>query len=532
MRSNIMHHIYQRIASRPRSILNHRLSAENWLFLSIAALFVLWTAVPLFSNYAVGLDAIEMHSWSLAPQWGYYKHPPLPAWVIALSEFLFGKTKFALVLPSTISIAITYWAIWHLAKKILLPHLAVVATFLSTTCLYYQLWAVSFNHNVIQIPLWAWCITLFYQASHSTRVRDWVALGITFGLALLAKYTAVLLLPPALLFLFLTPNARHNLRLLALLSGALATALVVGPHLAWLVEHDFQAFNYVSARLAEHSGSFSWLKGFASFIGTALAAHSVMLLVLGLRGGFAKQTIATMAKKIDNMCAFNTHRHIVHMPQTYNEPEKKRFLLLFGLGPFLLALLVGFSGKTLSPMWDIAMVPLSGMLLVYWKPIYASRLYQRRWLAFWLIFQLLLASLFLMKDSATYYRFARLSARAAYPAKILVSTVATPWQTKFPEQKLHYVAGHIWEAGIVSFYHPDTPHVLVDGDFSTAPWIKKEQVYHCGMVLLSPTQAMLTSFPTAQIQAPLTIPAVARGLPNKILHWAVIAPQKTGCSDR
>lgn len=522
-----MFHLSQRNTFFPRSIFSHHLSVKNWLFISIASLFVLWTVVPLLSNYAVGLDAIEMHSWSLVPQWGYYKHPPLPAWVIALSVYCLGKTKLALILPSTISIAMTYWAIWHLAKKILSPHLAVIALFLSTTCLYYQLWAVSFNHNVIQIPLWAWCITLFYQASQSSRIRDWIALGITFGFALLAKYTAILLLPPALLFIFLTPTARHHLRSISLLSGALATAIVLGPHLVWLVEHDFQSFNYVSARLAEHSGSFSWLKGFASFIGTALAAHSVMLLVFSLIKRFSAQATTTAIKTNDMLHAPTTPWQ--SMPQTYNPLEKRRFLLLFGLGPFVLALLVGLSGKTLSPMWDIAMVPLSGMLLVHWKPTHASLLYQRRWLAFWLIFQLLLASLFLMKDSATYYRFARVSARASYPEKTLVNAVSTQWQVIFPGQALHYVAGHIWEAGIVSFYHPDTPHVLVDGDFSTAPWIKKEQINRCGIVLLSPTPTMLASFPTAKIQAPLVIPAVAAGLPDKVLHWAAAAPQRKHC---
>lgn len=525
-----MSHLYQITTAFPRSIFSRRLSVNSWFFLSIAVLCALWTVAPLLSNYAVGLDAIEMHSWSLAPQWGYYKHPPLPAWIIALSVYFLGKTKLALILPSTISIAITYWAIWHLAKKILLPHLAVVAIFLSTTCLYYQLWAVSFNHNVIQIPLWAWCITLFYQASHSARIRDWVALGITFGLALLAKYTAVLLLPPALLFILLTPSARHHLRLPALLSGVIATALVFGPHLAWLVEHNFQPFNYVSARLTEHSGPLSWLKGFASFIGTAFVAHSVMLLVFSLIKRFSAQATTTATKTGDMLRTSITHG--CNLPPAYGPLEKKRFLLLFGLGPFVLALLVGLSGKTLSPMWDIAMVPLSGMLLVYWQPIYASLLYQRRWLALWLAFQLLLVSLFLMKDSATYYRFARVSARASYPAKALVNAVSTQWQVMFPGHTLHYVAGHIWEAGIVSFYHPDTPHVLVDGDFSTAPWIKKEQVNDCGIVLLSPTPTVLASFPSAKTQTPLVIPAIVKGLPNKTIHWAIVAPQKNHCQQQ
>ena len=506
---------YLHKAFRTLPLVSNRYPCQVWLFFLIFFLFLLWTVVPLLSGYPPGLDAIEMHSWSLAPQWGYYKHPPLPAWVVACSEWLFGKTYVALILPSTASIAITYWAIWHLGKKILTPRLAIVAVFLSSTCLFYHLWATSFNHDVVQIPLWAWSVALFYDAIHSPRTRDWIALGLVFGFALLAKYTAVLLIPPALLFLAFTPSARHYLKPLSLFSFIIAAALIFGPHLIWLVQHDFQPFNYLSTRLAVHDGQHYWIRGFTSFIGMTLLANCLLLIVFWPRPRCSPQPFSCPTDK-PSICA---------TAQTHSQPVQNRFLLLLGLGPVLLALLVGLAGATLEQTWAMGIVPLFSLVLVNRQPTRALFLYQRRWLVVWFIFQLLMASAFLIKGSAMYTQLFQGSARVTYPAQAITQGIVSQWQASFPGKKLRYVAGPIWDAGIVSFYASDTPQVLVDGDFSKAPWISKEAINTCGIVLLYPNEATRHTFPAAQIQAPLVIPATVKTSPDKEITWAISPPQ-------
>lgn len=494
---------------------SERYPCQAWLFFLIGFLFLLWTIAPLLSGYPPGLDAIEMHSWSLAPQWGYYKHPPLPAWAVAFSEWLFGKTHLALILPSTLSIAFTYMAIWHLGKKILVPRLAVVAVFLSSTCLFYHLWATSFNHDVVQIPLWAWSVALFYDAIHSPRTRNWIGLGLVFGFALLAKYTAVLLIPPALLFLALTPNARRYLTTQPLFFFMAATVLVFGSHLVWLVQHDFQPFNYLSTRLSVHDGKHYWIRGFTSFIGMTLFANCLMLVLFLPRARHLSLPHSFIADKPS----------IYNMAQTDSKQEQNRFLFLLGLGPLLLALLVGLSGATLEQTWAMGIVPLFSLVLVNWQPTRGLFLYQRRWLVAWLIFQLLMTSAFLIKGSATYTRLSHGSARVTYPAENITKAIVTRWQSSFPGKKLRYIAGPIWDAGIVSFYAADTPQVLVDGDFSKAPWISKEAIHACGIVLLYPTQEMLRAIPTAEVQAPLVIPSTIKILADKKITWAISPPQ-------
>ncbi|MCC7006613.1 MAG: glycosyltransferase family 39 protein [Ottowia sp.] len=504
------------------------ISPQYWLLGLIVFQLLVWTCVPLISGYPPGLDVVEMHAWSLAPQWGYYKHPPLPAWIFAGSEWLLGKTQLALVLPSAASIALTYWAIARLGKKILAPKLLIIALLLSATSLFYQLWAVNFNHNVAQIPAWAWSLTLFYEAITYQRIRDWFALGAMFGLALLAKYTAILIIPCAILFILSTQSCRARLQLRPIWFGVLAGILVFGPHLIWLARHHFGPLHYVSERLGQEASKSSWAIHFASFIGMVLLAHIVTITCAAWaarRGLSQKLGEHTPAPRTHDHCASAHSGKLTNNVQhadahTYHS----RFLFIMGLGPLCLALLIGLTGETLEPMWSSAMLPLLAPLLVYQLASRANVFFHRRWLYAWVFFQLLVAAAFLIKGSAIYYTISHKSARAIYPAQALATQVVQGWQAHVPHQALRIVAGPIWEAGVISFYAPSTPHVLTEGDFATAPWITPAQVTACGMVLLQPTPEILARFPGAQQQSKLVLPAIAPGLPGAEVTWALLPP--------
>ncbi len=471
---------------------------------------ILWTIIPLLSGYAPALDAIEMHSWGLAWQWGYYKHPPLPAWIVAFSESLVGKNALALILPSVLSIALCYLALGKLARQLLQPKLAVIALFLSSTSLFYQLWAVGFNHNVVQIPLWAWTITCLYQALMRDAKADWLILGMVYGLTLLAKYTAVLLIPPAILFVYLTPSVRQRIHVTHLLLLLLGMLVMVSPHGLWLIQHHFESFHYASTRLSEAR---DWGRSFLGFIGTAVLAHSALLIVW-------MSIVWRSASLIERVQAIE--------PVSTN----RRFLFLLGFGPFILACMIGLSGKTLAPMWAMAMLPLCGIALVYWLNERALKLYRPFWFCAWLLFQILLVTAFWMKGSALYSQLAKRSVRANYPAVALAETIQMHWQQRFPGRPLRYVIGPIWEAGVVSFYTADTPYVIPDGDFSATPWISQENLKSCGAVLLNPSAETLARFTEAEMQPKLILPANLPNMPDTELTWARLAPSGGKCYAR
>lgn len=513
---------------------------QAWLCIFLTVQLTLWTIAPLLVPYVPALDAIEMHSWSLSPEWGYYKHPPLPAWIIAITTAIFGKTQFALTLPSTASIALTYWAIWRLARQTLPPKAAVITTFFSATTFFYHIWATGFNHNIAQIPLWAWTITLLYEVLTDARVGifTWCRLGVIFAGAFLAKYTAILLLP-AFFLLWLTPSYRAKIHFHLLFAAILACAAILTPHILWLIHHDFQPLHYASARLAEghqdsiqHTPFFCWNahwgRQLAGFIGTLLLAYCIPIALLSER--FIRSR--SHRKNTD------TEHRSSHFVSTVSHTTvlQRRFLTIVTLTPLVLALLLGLSGQTLAPMWGMAMLPTLPLLLVH-RYIYRRNetpqthtadafiefFYRRSWLYAWIIFQLLCLGAFLFKGSTLYQQLSTRSVRANYPAQALTTAITEKWQAQFPNQRLSYIAGPLWDAGVVSFYAKDTPMVLPDGDFTTTPWITLEQVRKCGIVLIQPSTLTLAQFPSAQIQAPLKLPML-QDKPPLTLKWALVPP--------
>src|SRR5262249_60998435 len=108
--------------------------------------------------------------------------------------------------------------------------------------------AAKFNHDVIQLPLWAFAGYAFHAALRRGRMAHWLLLGVAIGLSLWAKYFVVVLAAPLALFLLVDRDAGR-----ALATGgpwiALALALVImAPHLVWLVRHDFLPLAYAIAR--------------------------------------------------------------------------------------------------------------------------------------------------------------------------------------------------------------------------------------------------------------------------------------------
>lgn len=52
-----------------------------WFWGIVAAHVFVWTLLPTLTQPSAPLDAVEMLFFGREWQWGYFKHPPLPAWL-------------------------------------------------------------------------------------------------------------------------------------------------------------------------------------------------------------------------------------------------------------------------------------------------------------------------------------------------------------------------------------------------------------------------------------------------------------------
>lgn len=205
--------------------------------LLVALSRLLWLGKPVLLQ-----DEVYYWQWSRHLAVGYFDHPPLIAWIIRLSTALFGGTEFG-VRAGTAALGVGVVALAYLVGTLLGGRLAGWLCLAATaTC---PLLVLLTSVAVPDAPLlffWSASVYALLLAVTREQGRYWYAAGLLLGLALLAKYTALLLVPAVLLYMLLTGGAWLRRRE-PYLAGALAV-LVFSPNLWWNLRHGWVSYSF------------------------------------------------------------------------------------------------------------------------------------------------------------------------------------------------------------------------------------------------------------------------------------------------
>lgn len=271
------HHGLPIAVSLPRAdtgALIHRVFV-GWLILRTLA----WTLVA-FAQPNPPLDVVEWLAWGRQWQLGYAKHPPLAAWV---AEFVYRLTPgsfLGLYLTSYLAVAGAIICVWRVARQVLPPRTALAATLCLDGVLFLGSAAAEFNNQVLLLAFWAFAIERFVAAVRDDRRRDWVLVGLALGLAMLCKYSTVLLIVPLAGWWVWQAQARRWHRL-GLVAGV--AFMVVLPHLVWLIANNFPPLRYAAQRMAGDEGAMDpRLSGISFLFTQALRVLPGLLLLLPL----------------------------------------------------------------------------------------------------------------------------------------------------------------------------------------------------------------------------------------------------------
>lgn len=194
-------------------------------------------------------DMIENYAWGIEWQAGYFKHPPLFAWVTAAWFRIFPNTDLAYFALSSANVLVGLLGIVALAAQFVPRRIAVVAGLAMAVSPLYSTLAVKFNANAILLSLWPWTAYFFVRFMQTGRPRFALALGVFGALSLLGKYFSVVLLTALLTAALARPAWRARLWSGPAFIAVAAGAVVLGPHLAWLVTDRFETFSYAEGRM-------------------------------------------------------------------------------------------------------------------------------------------------------------------------------------------------------------------------------------------------------------------------------------------
>ena len=205
------------------------------------------------------LSPQEAYYWvfSLHPAWSYFDHPPLTAYLIGFFTYFLGDQAVVIRLSALLfSFGFSLLA-YFLGKELFDSRVGFWTGAISTLLPSYAINALIITPDVPLVFFWTLSGFLTLRAIQKNRPGYHLLSGISLGLALLSKYTAVFL--PASLFLFflLTPDQRRHLKRWELYGGWVLAALIFSPVIFWNAGHDWASFAFQSTDRARELGKFS-----------------------------------------------------------------------------------------------------------------------------------------------------------------------------------------------------------------------------------------------------------------------------------
>ncbi len=208
--------------------------------------------------------------WGQHPDWSYYDHPPLAAWVQGAFTALFGRSHVVLRLPNLITTGIFFYTYYRICRYLYrqdaVPIWRIVVLLVLASPLYFLFLALAWHdHLLITFALIAAYLFIRFLDGYLTdgRGETWRLYGsaAAIALAILCKYSIVFVLFAFAATLIADKRLRPLWRDYRLyLAGAIAATGLI-PILLWNVSNDFQSFQYYFNRsvnpASTNSGGFS-----------------------------------------------------------------------------------------------------------------------------------------------------------------------------------------------------------------------------------------------------------------------------------
>lgn len=241
----------------------------------VAILIAVSTMIRLLFAAASGLGVDESYMVASGRDvsLGYFDHPPASWWLSRGAASLFGTEAAVIVrLPFIALFALSTWLMFRLGAAIASPRAglwAAVALNLSpvfgvTT----GTWVLPDGPLDCALLGAALCLVHALSDPGGRAGRWWCGAGLCAGLALFAKYSAILTMAGAFLFLVVSPAHRHWLRRREPYVALGLAVLVFAPVVTWNATHGWASFAFQGERAA--GLRFRPLEPFATLGGQAL----------------------------------------------------------------------------------------------------------------------------------------------------------------------------------------------------------------------------------------------------------------------
>lgn len=480
-------------------------NGRRWWLVPLLLWWGVWCAAVLLVQPELQVDNAEQLSWVRSLQWGYYKHPPLPTWLLWPAASVWGLQGWVTQLWACVATGALLVLVGDLLHRMGGSGWALSGLALVVCIGFHTARLPIYNHNVILALCSALAAWMLWRAVDERQLRWWIGLGFALGLGLLTKYQALTLVGSACGWMVVSGAWRDVQHRLGFLLACAVMVVVVSPHVAWLLQQQYHPWRYAAeSALAAQLAWPQRLQQVAAWVVDVVVVRTgpaLLGLVLLHRlvsssaagGAVPLQAGHTGIAGHSMPSGLSGRSGLIRRPAPDERLRRAQALLMcWALVPFLAVMLAAlFGGSMVRPHWGTSMAlwavlwllcrsGLTGRpaLVERWTALGPHRralgpllvgvlLVQMLWMATWLWGE------WRIRSGAEPARWGapqvqRWAEGVAVPARVLlhgdIRVVVAP------ETVAHGLAALL----------PERPLPLVDGRMEFSPWLPPDLIARCG----------------------------------------------------
>lgn len=253
--------------------------------IGVVALIAAMTAMRLIYASLIDLRTDEAYYWTWSKEsvLSFLDHPPMIAWFIRFGTAIFGDTNLGVRFAGIVGMLVMQLLLADIVRRMTHDVRAImIAVLMPEAALYYGLLMSKVSPDVAMIPFAVAMLWALVRLHESNDGRWWLAAGAFAGLAMLSKFTAIMLLPAVLAFALVPGWRRRWLTSPYPWAAALIAVVVFLPVLIWNSQHDWASFRFQLVRAtATHQWSFRTV---GDYVGLQFGLVGFVLLPVVLSG--------------------------------------------------------------------------------------------------------------------------------------------------------------------------------------------------------------------------------------------------------
>jgi 4-amino-4-deoxy-L-arabinose transferase-like glycosyltransferase len=443
--------------------------------------------------------------WSHSLEFGYWKHPPLPTWLLAALIRGVGFSAYWTYVLAAACFAGTAFFTWRIGCKIFNNYVGILAVLFVSLHMGFSLRAELYNHNTVLLLFTSAAVYTTLLAIETKRKLEWLMTGVLAGLALLSKYQALVPLLGILMALYLggwfkKKDVRHGVVLAAI------TALIVfSPHLIWMITGDGTTIDN-ALHAAENLSPLRRIVALTGFWLIQFRFHLPILVAIAF------------------LILHKTSTHLkTEVIVNLDQQQRAWFLGLVGWPALVVSMAVVLGGVKLQAQWGLQSLQFLVIFMAWRCSLVIPQLERKKVIQVVVVSHMIFA-VFLMwsilQPSNVIWKGKR---DRNFPAQTTTKILMEQWRS-VTKCRLRYVVGDVLEAASVSVYSGQNPAVLEGGSFQKSPWINPGQLKINGGIYLARNSSDLPA--ESAVRGEIVIPGNKNDMQQeRTLYWGINSPQ-------